>query len=114
MKPTLVKDKTFTLSLAPGDQHGQHLLCTRPRFDRFFVSRHVRLNLKSRTREPPPGQTDFEVSGLFYQVLGRGTGPKRREIVVGFIWVDSEDLATILNRFRVIFDDSGLDRLSET
>ena len=71
-------------------------------------------NLRSRTREPTPGQADFEVSGRFGGFLGHGTGPKRREMAVGFIWVDSQDLATILDPFRTIFGNLGPDPLSET
>ena len=70
--------------------------------------------LRSRTLGPPPGQADFKVSGNSGWVLGRGTGPKRFGTTEGFIWVDSQDLATILDPFRAIFADLGPDRLSET
>ena len=47
-----------------------------------------------------------------------GFGPQdwseRWEAAVGFIWVDSQDLATILDAFRTILADLGRDRLSET
>ena len=58
--------------------------------------------LSSRTREGWPRPADFQVSALFWQVFGRGTGPKRSEMAVGFIWVDSRGLATILDPFRPI------------
>ena len=35
-------------------------------------------------------------------------------MAVGFIWVDSRGLATILDPFRTILDDLGPDGLSET
>ena len=50
----------------------------------------------------------------FWGVLGRGTGRKRLGSTVGFIWADSQDLATILDPLRTIFADLGPDRLSET
>ena len=37
-----------------------------------------------------------------WDFLGRGTGPKRFGTTVGFVWVDSQDLATILDPFRAI------------
>ena len=46
--------------------------------------------------------------------FGRGTDPKRLEMAVGFIWVNSRGLATILDPFRTILDDLGPDGLSET
>ena len=57
---------------------------------------------------------DFGVSGHFWGVLGRGTGRKRFGSTVGFIWSDSQDLATILDPFRTIFANLGPDRVSET
>ena len=50
----------------------------------------------------------------FRPFFGRGTGPKRLEMAVGFIWVDSRGLATILDPFRTIFRDLAPDRLSAT
>ena len=72
------------------------------------------LNLRSRTWEPPSGQADFGLPALFSQVLGRGTCRKRSGTAVGFIWVDSRGLATILDPFRTIFVHLRPDRLSET
>ena len=60
------------------------------------------------------GTGQSSVSALFWQVFGRGTGPKRFEMAVGFIWVDSRGLATILDPFRGILSDLGPDQLSET
>ena len=57
---------------------------------------------------------DFGGSDHFGGGLGRGTGRKRFGSTVGFIWVDSQDLATILDPFRTIFADLGPDRLSAT
>ena len=45
---------------------------------------------------------------------GRGTARKRFVSTVGSSGLDSQVLATILDPFRVIFDDLGPDRLSET
>ena len=67
--------------------------------------------LRSRTREPPPGQVDFGGSVHFLKVFGNGTGPKRFGTTVGFIWVDSHALATILDPFWTIFADLGPDTL---
>ena len=47
-------------------------------------------------------------------IFGCGTGPKRLELVVGFIWVDSRCLAGILDPFRIILRNFGPDRLPET
>ena len=58
--------------------------------------------LRSRTQGPWLGTSQSNVSALFWQVFGRGTGPKRSEMAVGFIWVDSRGLATILDPFRAI------------
>ena len=52
--------------------------------------------------------------GYILVVLGRGTDP-RGEIMAGrFTETDSQDLATILDPFRAIFDDLEPDRLSAT
>ena len=63
--------------------------------------------LRSRTQGPRPGTGKSTVSAIFSQVFGRGTGPKRSEMAVGFIWVDSRGLATVLDPFRAIFADLG-------
>ena len=68
----------------------------------------------SRTQGRRPGTGRSGVSGLFWQVWDRGTGPKRLGTAVGFMWVDSRGLATILDPFRTIFVHLGPDRLSET
>ena len=47
-------------------------------------------------------------------VLGRGTGPRGEKMAGRSRGTDSQDLVTILDPFRVIFDDLGPDRLSET
>ena len=70
--------------------------------------------VRSRTREPPPGWPISRFRAIFWGVLGRGTGRKRSGTPVGFIWVDSRGLATILDTFRAIFVHLGPDRLSET
>ena len=61
----------------------------------------------------PPGAVDRE----FELYLG-GFGPRdwsqRRENGRGMPGVDSQDLATILDPFRAIFADLGLDRQSDT
>ena len=57
---------------------------------------------------------DFAVSGHFWGVLGRGTGPKGEKMAAACPGVDSQDLATILDPFRAIFADLGPDRLSAT
>ena len=57
---------------------------------------------------------DFGVSGHFGGVLGRGTGRKRFGSTVGFMWADSQYLATILDPFRTIFANLGPDCVSET
>ena len=46
--------------------------------------------------------------------IGRGTGPRGLEMAVACPGVDSQDLGTILDPFRTIFDDLGPDRLSAT
>ena len=68
----------------------------------------------SRTQGRRPGTSRSGFWALFWQVLGRGTCRKRSGTAVGFIWVDSRGLATILDPFRAIFADLGPDRLSET
>ena len=70
--------------------------------------------LRSRTQGPRPGTGQSSVSALFEQVFARRTGPKRSEMAVGFIWVDSRGLATVLAAFRAIFANLGPDRLPET
>ena len=50
--------------------------------------------------------------GYVLAVLGRGTGPKGEEMAAACPGVDSQDLTTILDPFRTIFVDLGLDRLS--
>ena len=52
--------------------------------------------------------------GYIFADLGRGTAPKGEKIAAACPGVDSQDLATILDPFRVILDDLGPDRLSET
>ena len=52
--------------------------------------------------------------GYIWAVLGRGTGPRGEEMAGGFTGTDSQDLATILDPFRLIFDDLGPDETSET
>ena len=52
--------------------------------------------------------------GYILAVLGRGTGPRGEEMAGRSPGVDSQDLATILDPFRAIFDDLGPDRLSAT
>ena len=52
--------------------------------------------------------------GYILAVLGRGTGPRGEKMAVACPGVDSQDLATILDPFRVIFVDLGPDRLSAT
>ena len=52
--------------------------------------------------------------GYILADLGRGTGPKGEKMAGGFTGTDSQDLATILDPFRLIFADLGPDRLSET
>ena len=61
-----------------------------------------------------PGMGRSGLLGLFWEVLGRGTGPRGEEMAGGFTGTDSQDLATILEPFRFIFDDLGPDGLSET
>ena len=56
----------------------------------------------------------LEGSLLNCQILGRWTGPRGEKMAGGFTGTDSQDLATILDLFRAIFDDLGPDRLSET
>ena len=51
----------------------------------------------------------LESFGYILDDLGRETGPKASRTAVGFIWVDSQDLATILEPFRTIVDDFGPD-----
>ena len=48
--------------------------------------------------------------GLFWEVLGRGTGPRGEEMAGRSRGTDSRDLATILDPFRAIFVDLGPDR----
>ena len=45
----------------------------------------------------------------FVAVLGRGMGPRGEKMVAACQGVDSQDLATILDPFRTIFDDLGPD-----
>ena len=52
--------------------------------------------------------------GYILADFGRGTGPRGLEMVAACPGVDYQVLATILDPFRVIFDDLGPDRLSET
>ena len=52
--------------------------------------------------------------GYILAVLGRGTGPRGEKMAAACPGVDSQDLATILDPFRVIFGDLGPDRQSET
>ena len=51
---------------------------------------------------------------LFCRIWGRGSGPRGEKMAVACPGVDSQVLATILDPFRVIFDDLGPDRLSAT
>ena len=46
----------------------------------------------------------------FWRVLGRGTGPRGEKMVGRSRGTDSQDLATILDPFRVIFVDLRPDR----
>ena len=43
--------------------------------------------------------------GYILAVLGRGTGPRGEKMAAACPGVDSQDLATILDPFRVIFAD---------
>ena len=52
--------------------------------------------------------------GYILAVLGRGTGPRGEKMAGACLGTDSQDLATILDPFRVIFVDLGPDRLSAT
>ena len=52
--------------------------------------------------------------GSILAVLGRGTYPKGEEMAGRSPGTNSQDLVTILDPFRAIFDDLGPDRLSET
>ena len=52
--------------------------------------------------------------GSILAVLGRGTGPRAEKMAGRSLGIDSQDLATILDPFRTIFDDLGPDRLSAT
>ena len=61
----------------------------------------------------PPGAVDREF-GYIVAVLGRGTGPRGEKMAAACPGVDSQDLATILDSFRSIFDDLGPDGLSAT
>ena len=69
---------------------------------------------RSRTRESPLGQAASRGAAHFWGVLRGGTGPKRFGTMVGFIWLDSQDLLSILDLFRSIFVDLGPGCLSET
>ena len=51
---------------------------------------------------------------LFGFVAGFWTCPRGLGTALRSIWVDSQDLATILDPFRTIFDDLGPERLSAT
>ena len=51
---------------------------------------------------------------MFSKIFGCGTGPRSKKMAGGFMWANSEDLATILDPFRTIFVDLGPDRLSAT
>ena len=44
---------------------------------------------------------------LFGWVFGRGTGPTGEKMAAACLGVDSQDLATIRDPFRVIFADLG-------
>ena len=46
--------------------------------------------------------------GYILAVLGRGTGPRGEKMAGGSQGTDSQDLATILDPFRVIFADFGI------
>ena len=52
--------------------------------------------------------------GSILAVLGRGAGPRGEEMAGRSPGTHSQDLATILDPFRAIFDDLGPDRLSAT
>ena len=50
----------------------------------------------------------------FWRVLGRGTGPRGEKMAAARPGVDSQDVATILDPFRIIFVDLGPGRRTET
>ena len=52
--------------------------------------------------------------GYILAVLGCGTATRGEKVAGGSRGTDSQDLATILDPFRVIFANLGPDRLSET
>ena len=60
---------------------------------------------------PDPKQA---ICSSFCRIFGRGTGPRGEKMAVACWGTDSQDLATILDPFRVIFADLGPDRLSAT
>ena len=63
-----------------------------------------------REQKRPLGAVDRYILA----VLGCGTGPKGEKMAAACLGVDSQDLATILDPFWVIFADLGPDRLSAT
>ena len=103
------------------DTTQRHILCTvfseacgAPNSARSEDSANLATKLRSMRNIAAAGGRLIGSLAYILAVLGRGTGPKREEMAGRSQGTDSQDLATILDSFRTIFDDLGPDRLSAT